>query len=218
MNTIEKQFSVSARSVKKQFPISSVVGWLALFAVSALQTSAQPTAGLVAHYRFEGNTDDASGHGAHGNTVGTCSYVPGRVGQALHLTGAGYVQVNGHDDMLGLAAGMEKTLSAWARLGSYHPESNGGRTLLAKYEGFDLTDSNYYLSILANQNIAVSGKGNDWLEVDGFPLNEWHQITVVMQGGNATVYKDGMLLKAGATTLDLIGNRQGFSSLVTTRA
>jgi len=44
-------------------------------------------ANLVAHYAFEGNVNDATGK-LHGTVGGAPTYVPGKVGQAIHLDGA----------------------------------------------------------------------------------------------------------------------------------
>ena len=40
------------------------------------------TSGLVAHYEFEGDTNDSSGNGNHGTEHGGVSYVDGVIGQA----------------------------------------------------------------------------------------------------------------------------------------
>ena len=50
--------------------------------------------GLVAHYEFEGNANDSSGHGNHGTEQGSVNYVAGKIGQAVKLDGIDdYVEV-----------------------------------------------------------------------------------------------------------------------------
>lgn len=61
---------------------------LPLFSLYLLSLSAQSTAGLVAHYRFDGDLTDATGNSTNtGSPVGTPDYACGVVGQSLLLDG-----------------------------------------------------------------------------------------------------------------------------------
>ena len=65
-------------------------------------TPAEPSrASLVAHYEFEGNTDDSSGNGRHGTAVGDPGFVAGKIGRAISLDGIGdYVEITGYKNIL----------------------------------------------------------------------------------------------------------------------
>jgi len=79
-----------------------------------LITPAEPdTANLVAHYEFEGTTNDSSGNGLHGAAVGDPIFVAGKVGQAISLDGIGdYVEITGYKGILGPNA---FSITAWIR-------------------------------------------------------------------------------------------------------
>jgi hypothetical protein len=49
--------------------------------------------GLVAYYPFNGNANDESGNGNHGSPVGGATWTTGVLGGAVHLNGAGYINV-----------------------------------------------------------------------------------------------------------------------------
>ncbi len=51
--------------------------------------------GLIAHYKFDGSTDDASGNGNHGTAYNTYEYVEGVDGQGIKLIGLGGTGLNG---------------------------------------------------------------------------------------------------------------------------
>jgi len=68
-----------------------------------LVTPAEPnTAGLVAHYEFEGTANDSSGNGLHGTLMGSPTFVAGKIGQAIDLRGVNdYVEITGYKGILG---------------------------------------------------------------------------------------------------------------------
>ena len=69
------------------------------------------TAGLQAHYEFEGNTNDSSGNSRHGTAAGNPIFGEGKVGQAIGLDGLGdYVNIDGYKGVLGSSA---ITVAAW---------------------------------------------------------------------------------------------------------
>ena len=41
------------------------------------------SADLVAHYKFEGDTNDSSGYGHNGNAIGEPNYVAGKIGRPV---------------------------------------------------------------------------------------------------------------------------------------
>jgi len=82
--------------------------------VRELITPAEPSnAGLVAHYEFEGTTNDSSGNGRHGTAMGSPTFVTGKIGQAINLRGLNdYVEITGYKGILGPNA---ITVTAWIR-------------------------------------------------------------------------------------------------------
>jgi hypothetical protein len=78
-----------------------------------LTTPVEPsTAGLQAHYEFEGNTNDSSVNARHGTIAGGADFVVGEVGQAINLRGLEYVEVTGYKGILGSSA---ITVTAWIK-------------------------------------------------------------------------------------------------------
>ncbi len=84
-----------------------------------LITPVEPgTAGLQAHYEFEGTTNDSSGNARNGTVQGNPTFVAGKVGQAISLDGLNdYVNIDGYKGILADAAGVQQafTLSAWIK-------------------------------------------------------------------------------------------------------
>ncbi len=76
-------------------------------------TPAEPDqAGLVAHYEFEGNTNDSSGNARHGTAMGSPTFVAGKVGQAISLDGIDFVDITGYKGVLGSHA---FSITAWIK-------------------------------------------------------------------------------------------------------
>ena len=73
--------------------------------------------GLVAYYRFEGNVNDASGHGLNG-TVGDANFEAGRCDLGLSTTGSlgSYVEVP-HNDLLSSTQAM--SISLWVKVRTF---------------------------------------------------------------------------------------------------
>jgi RHS repeat-associated protein len=51
--------------------------------------------GLVAHYPFDGNANDASGNGRNARLHNDVTFVTGKIGQAIYITGSGHTGTNG---------------------------------------------------------------------------------------------------------------------------
>jgi len=91
------------------------------------------TAGLVAHYEFEGTANDSSGNGRNGAAIGDPIFVAGKVGQAISLDGIGdYVEITGYKGILGpnafsITAWIRTTLSEEQQIVYYGTNVNGQR-------------------------------------------------------------------------------------------
>jgi len=114
--------------------------------------------GLQVHYEFEGNTSDSSGNARHGTVVGSPTFVPGRIGQAISLRGLNdYVEITGYKGILGPNA---FSISAWIK---------------TTYMGNDPEEIVYYGTQVNGQRcefrVHTNGRirmGNGAGQVDGF--------------------------------------------------
>jgi len=71
------------------------------------------TTGLVAHYRFEGNANDALGN-HNGTANGTPVYMTGKVGQAIDLDGVDdFIETGKTASQVGIGGGAARTTCAW---------------------------------------------------------------------------------------------------------
>ena len=69
---------------------------------------------LVAYYPFDGDAEDASGNGNHGQGTGSINYVEGKFGKALELSNGEYIEMEATDTLHGDIFKAEPfTLSAW---------------------------------------------------------------------------------------------------------
>jgi len=79
------------------------------------------TDGLVAHYTFDGDTQDSSGNSNHGIEYGGVSYVDGVIGKAAKFDGLDdYVEI-GYSDTMDVWP--DFTISAWISQHSWKPQS-----------------------------------------------------------------------------------------------
>ena len=80
-------------------------------------TPVQPsTTGLVAHYKFDDNTNDSSGNGLHGTAVGMPTYAAGKFGQAMSFDGVDDYVDCGNDTIFDITE--QLTVAAWVNLRS----------------------------------------------------------------------------------------------------
>jgi hypothetical protein len=153
-------------------------------------TPADPgTTGLIAHYPFNGNTNDVVG--AHnGTTVGTPVYTTGKIGQAI--------QLNGVDQMVdvgsvGISGAAPRTVSGWAKSNS---TAMPDWTNIFGFTGTD--DAN-----LSGRSFDIELRGAQLqfcLHVYGWednilPLDlDWHHLAATYDGTTISWYGDGRLI------------------------
>lgn len=98
-----------------------------------------PSDGLLAYYKFDGNADDASGNGHHGEIFGTVSWESGHDGQAALFSGDDHVS----EDYIAIGSlGLSTvvSLNVWA---------------------YDQNRDDYYLDILSRTNtIFIQGRAD----------------------------------------------------------
>jgi len=142
-----------------------------------LITPAEPdTASLVAHYEFEGTTNDSSGNGRNGPAGGDPIFVAGKAGQAISLDGIGdYVEITGYKGILGpnaitVTAWIKTTATETGAVVGWGPNTAGQRF------GFRINANRLRLE---HQDGNVQGDTN---------VNDggWHHVAVTVQE-NATI-------------------------------
>ncbi len=145
----------------------------------ALKMRLSLTDGLVAYYPFDGNANDASGHGHHGEVHGA-TQTKGKFGNAYRF--------NGTDSRIKLSAsaiqGTELTVNIWVKtkddvygLVSGANQSNNNEYLIYFDTTRNLTP--HYHVLYKHTDISV----ND---------NQWHSLTVVTEIAQTRVYVDGL--------------------------
>jgi len=167
--------------------------WLKSDSVAA--TTAPESAGLIAHYKFDGNANDNSGNNYHGSEKGGAGYVAGKFGQAIHLDGFDdYIAIQ---DLNYADTGLTQvSVCAWIRTESsanqhiasfdrneYWRLQVGGEAGAPGLLGFSVMT-------LANDNTEVQADYGSSRRVDD---GQWHHAAGVFDNGKLAIYIDGGL-------------------------
>lgn len=144
-----------------------------------------PTAGLVAYYPFNGDTNDASGNGNNGTIVGGVTYTTSPAGQAISLDGIDdWVNVG---DVDALDGQQQITISAIV-----NPSETqwGGWNIVTKHDTWG--EQYYYFSFSARTDgtlfFGISEDPSYGTELHAqttspvFSINEWQHVAVVFDG------------------------------------
>lgn len=159
-----------------------------------------PANGLVAHYKFEGNLNDATSQGNNGSEMGSIAYESGgAVGQALKLDKGGYVKIPGSS---AINLGEKFTLNAWLKLDPEENDVNRYNTVLFKQHA---TEPGYFIykavasgthdvrldlqQLSTGYEPVVSTDGVGTLDLS----SKWTMVTWVSNGENLYIYVDGKL-------------------------
>ncbi len=160
--------------------------WLKSDSVAA--TTAPDAAGLMAHYKLDGNANDSSGNNYHGTEKGGASYVAGIFDQALHL--------DGFDDYVAIQninySGSEYSqvsVCAWIRTGS-----SANQHIVS-------FDRNEYWRLqiageaggpgLVGWSVMTSSGQVDYGSNRRVDDGQWHHVAGVFDSGTLTIYIDG---------------------------
>ncbi|WP_158275812.1 beta-L-arabinofuranosidase domain-containing protein [Bifidobacterium catulorum] len=175
--------------------------------VSVVPASAAPdenplTGSQIQSLAFDGNLDDASGNRLGGTvSSGTPSYVEGKSGQALNLTGNQHVSL-GTDSRLQPAA---LTLSFWIK-----PNATMNGEQVISWAKAKYTDAGWYLSSTKDHALVFSvtdSKGTlgefyaNTNRADLLPAGQWTHIAVSYDGSKhaAVFYKNGLRITDTST-------------------
>ena len=153
--------------------------------------------GLVGHWMFDGNADDSSGNGYHGEENGDTAYVPGKFGQAINFENIGaYVVVPNNADMQ-LRSADNYTVAIYA-----HPSNTnhgdiffhglGCSTWASWFMGMQggepdapLVAGNFVFAVRTSNGSAYTGVS----EPAG--TDEWIHLAATYDGTALTLYIDG---------------------------
>ena len=159
------------------------------------------TTGLIAHYPFNGNTNDVVG-GHNGTATGTPVYTTGKVGQAILLDGVDdYVRV----DSVGISGAAARTVSGWAKSNS---TAMPDWTNIFGFTGTDdasLSGRSFDIELRGAQLqfcIHVYGWEDNILPLD----LDWHHLAATYDGTTIRWYGDGRYInsyqRSGASALN----------------
>jgi hypothetical protein len=162
-----------------------------------LVTPVQPDAtGLVAHYAFEGNTNDSAG-GPAGTVGGAPTFVPGKVGQAIKLNGAtDYVLVTRSVDL------PEYSAALWFRVEG----GTGNRDLVSIFNDTALhgalleVASAGELRFLHRAPVGSTGADMNIRNYSKFDDGKWYHAAIVKSADRATLYINGAPAGSAAST------------------
>ncbi len=152
--------------------------------------------GLVAHYTFDGNVNDATGNGHNGTVYGGAGYSEGVVGSAIDMDGLDdYVRVSDAEDLR-----MQDSFSAsiWFRAESVDVKwkllHKLGLSSAINYSfASDPIDSVWYLS----GHFEATSDADYYLKLEDEGVvksNVWHHAAFTKNGDTFTMYLDGDVL------------------------
>lgn len=179
--------------------VTSLAVLLAVSTACFLVPSAQAgiNDGLIAYYPFDGNANDASGNGNHATAYNDYSYVPGSLGDAIHLVGSGDTGlVGGHVRLPSLPFNTmdEFTIGMWVNHqgNTSGPgesfisfgDSDGGHRVQIHY--------NYAGTSLPNSTLSFdTGSGQVSTNYGANFLNNWQHLTLRADSGTLTGFVNG---------------------------
>jgi len=171
-------------------PDSDFQDWLdSIDDVESTGVMCSDSGGLLAHYLFDGNANDASGNGNDGTLNGNPQFVEGQEGQAISLDGDGdFVQTAPSSS---LKVDEKLTFAAWVFVDL---DSMARKTLAVQGTNVD-TDGNWEIRVrddgsftLGNNNVDGGARSDG-----GIPVRQWHHVAITFSGGTTKFYIDGAL-------------------------
>ena len=149
--------------------------------------SSSASAGLVAHWRLDGNAGDSAGS-HHGTHVGIPSYTTGAIGLAITLNGVDQTVSIPHASALKPAN--QITISAWVK----PTDLNVHRAIYRKEDGNDrhllMFDQRGWFSF----GLGINGAYDELrptISATDYLDGKWHLVTATYDGSSMRVYADG---------------------------
>jgi hypothetical protein len=134
---------------------------------------------LIAHWPLNGNTNDISGNGYNPTTVGSVTYVPGKIGSAGLFDGTSDVcYINSTIQQFENVFNNNSSISFWYKLKS---ASTAAGVLAMGPSG---TNTRLHLVIRAEGNFAIGFYANDF-NTTFFPvIDQWYHYTIILDKKN----------------------------------
>lgn len=185
---------------------SSSPSWVSWYEISVFGTQEPipPTVGLVAHYKFNGNTNDESGNNNNGVSSGGITYSTDAFGNCNSAC-----QFNGSDSFINIpnsvtlqSPNQEITISTWIKANDIN---NNGAYFLCKNSLGNLDPFQYRMGL--NHTAIFLGFKNSPTETIDLQVNttistnEWKFVASTYNGSIAKFYIDGVLVG----TADYVG-------------
>jgi len=159
--------------------------------------------GMALHYKFDGNTLDASGSNFHGTLTGTLTYPDGKLAQAALFNGSTtYVTAENAAKWLSFGGKAPFSIEAWV-----NPRSGGqGGTIVGKFNGS--VKGEYYLSILPDGKINFHREVSPYnlASTQTIPFDQFSYVVVTYDGTDMKIYINGVLSAtqaSGAQAVDM---------------
>jgi hypothetical protein len=163
----------------------------------------EPTAGLVAHWKFDEGSgtfaSDATGLGHGGTLLGGASWTAGQLGGALSLDGIdGRVEAS---ESTALRLAWDKTLALWIKkhaepAGYPHIFGKGGASYYGR--GYHLWDDTGAGARLIWEQGYASGAPTSLFSTTALSTNQWYHVAGVIEGSRIRLYLNGTLDAAGS--------------------
>lgn len=145
-------------------------------------------------YSFEGNLEDTLGVFT-ATADGEVTYEDGMVGQAVNLHGDVYLQLPENHP---ITTSEQLTVAAWVNW----REGNQWQRIL---DFGNNTSQYFFLTPNSGSNTLrfaiTSGSGEQFIETDALPKNEWVHVAVTLGEGEAKLYINGELKASGSVTI-----------------
>lgn len=176
--------------------------------LAACPAAADLTTGLVAHYPFQGNADDASGNGNHGTPTATTVLTSDRFG-----TANGAYLFNGRDTQILVPSSAslssptsQITMCAWILLQGNSQVGGAFWPLLMKSN----TTENGFMYRVSGDLTGFGAAFNNWNtqlgSAYGFSLNTWTFVAVTYDGAFERQYVNGVLNGQQPRTLAIVAD------------
>ncbi len=168
-----------------------------IIAILTLGSAALTQAGLVAHYKFDGDLTDSSGNELNGTAVGAITYEAGHSDQMAVFDGSSSITVP-HNAKFDFGAN-NFSISMWLKI----PDTAATQGILEKVAGSTGFSIPNLGGSKAGHLLIIDG-GNTWQYGGygvGYPANELHNVILIRDNakweGSIYLYHDGVECCAG---------------------
>jgi len=190
---------------------------VALLLAMAGTARADLNAGLIAHYPFDGNANDASGNGNNGTVYGATLTVDrlGNANRAYSFDGVNDYIDFGNSPVFSPSTAI--TLSAWIKRSGNIGQWGSSDFIIGKLD--DYATRAYYLAFwndMLQGEVSEDGGITDRLNVNSIKQitdTEWHHVAAVFDGSRMDLYIDGVL-NSGDSNGNVTSIHQNASRLV----